>query len=184
MKPKRKSWRRSLPLRPDLVLAIADHDQATVKSGMEHRRGWPPQAPVAALVGVAAACGYSWWASGTRTFTWQAEILTALPLVAVAVGALLTDAGRTRRRDILVPTGVRGRHGPEPSDDRLHRPSVAAWAAIAAVVVLWELATYASSPRSAHPTLSSILDELTGGHFGKAVVFILWLGLGWYLVRI
>jgi hypothetical protein len=53
---------------------------------------------------------------------------------------------------------------------------------LAVVVAGWELYTYASAPRVAHPTLSTLIDLATSTQTGKAVSFAAWLLLGWYLV--
>jgi hypothetical protein len=37
------------------------------------------------------------------------------------------------------------------------------------------------SPRHAHPTLSSIGDQIMGSHEGRAAMFFLWLAVGWSL---
>ena len=42
---------------------------------------------------------------------------------------------------------------------------------------------YFSSPRSAHPTLSVIADEVMSVQPGRALFFALWVALGWVLVR-
>jgi hypothetical protein len=57
------------------------------------------------------------------------------------------------------------------------------WAGVSAAVVAWELFTYFSSPRVAHPTLSSLADILTGHQATRGVVFLAYLALGWYLAR-
>ena len=51
-----------------------------------------------------------------------------------------------------------------------------------ALAVGWELVALFSSPREEHPTLSTITDEIMSVHPGRALVFALWLALGWLLV--
>ena len=56
------------------------------------------------------------------------------------------------------------------------------WLVLVALAVGWELAALFSSPRADHPTLSTITDEIMSVHPGRALVFALWLALGWLLV--
>ena len=51
------------------------------------------------------------------------------------------------------------------------------------LTVGWELLAYFSTPRHDHPTLSVIADEIMSVHVGRALMFLLWLALGWLLVR-
>ena len=70
-----------------------------------------------------------------------------------------------------------GPDGPGTAPSRL----ALVWAVAAVVITGWELFCYLAAPRSAHPTLSSLLDTLDASHGGKALAFALWLGLGWAL---
>jgi hypothetical protein len=122
--------------------------------------------------GVALVAAYAALASATHPFTDGADIVTAVPLAAV-----------------VVATGVRMRAGPRAHPEvRPDGPGATpnrlglVWVAAAAVIAGWELACYVATPRSAHPTLSSLLDALDAGHGGKTVAFALWLGLGCALV--
>ena len=120
------------------------------------------------LVGGAA---YAWLAAGTRPFTTGADVVTALPLVAlvvVVVVQLLT--GRPARM-----VGAR--------DDRSPAGGAVPWLLLIAAAVAWELAALFGSPRSAHPTVSSIYDSVARWQAAKAAILFGWLALGWYLVR-
>ena len=48
------------------------------------------------------------------------------------------------------------------------------------VVVSFELFAYFEQPRQAHPTLSSLSDDLTRWQVGKAALFLAWLALDVY----
>jgi hypothetical protein len=121
--------------------------------------------------GLAAAL----WVSFTSPFTLSADIVTAIPLGLGAV--LLVQRLRPDQRSAAeLP--------PEPATARvapLHRWALV-WLGLALTIVAWELYNFASAPRSAHPTLSSLIDMLTASQGGKFVAFFLWLALGWYLV--
>jgi hypothetical protein len=56
------------------------------------------------------------------------------------------------------------------------------WLALLALAFAWELGAFFSSPRADHPTLSVIADEIMSVHAGRALLFLLWLGLGFLLV--
>ena len=128
-----------------------------------------PIGPV--VLGLAAAV----LASFTSPFTLGAEAITALPLsVGLAVVVLrLRPARRSRRTDRrdddVAP--------PEP----LHSWALV-WLGLIVVTVGWELYCYLNTPRSAHPTLSGLIDILDARPIGKFVAFSLWLALGWVLV--
>ena len=115
-----------------------------------------------ALVVVAAAV-YSWIAAGFRPFTVAEEIMVAIPALVVFVAAW--------------------RPSRPPAAVQWSRASVACWLGLVALAVGWELLAFFSTPRHDHPTLSVIADEIMSVHVGRALMFLLWLGLGWVLVR-
>jgi len=137
-----------------------------------------------AWVAVVLAVIESSLAAFTRPFTWQADAVTAVGLAALAVVFVLQLAGR-------VPAPF-ARRGPASADARrvVHRfgphhygpRAWAAWVVVLSLVVAWEVAGYLSSPRAAHPTLSSMLDTVTSSHAGRGAAFAVWLALGSYLV--
>lgn len=113
------------------------------------------QAVVILLVAVAAA--WAWFASGVRTFTGPAEVLTFVPGLAVLVLTLRPSAERAGR-----PSRDRG--APEP----FPRSGVLPWIVVLAAVIGWELAELFSQPRHLHPTFSSVLNALLSTHPGRA----------------
>lgn len=115
----------------------------------------------------AAVIGYSVLGGLTRPFTPTADAVTAVPLAVVAVAA----AVQIRRRPLS--SGA-------PSAQPIRR--VVPWIVIVAAITGWELYCFGSNPRSAYPTLSSLLDQLDSTHLGRSAVFVLWLLLGTYLV--
>jgi hypothetical protein len=110
-----------------------------------------------------AVAVYSWVAAGLRPFTTGEEIMVAIPALVVFAAA-------------WKPTR-------EPPAVRWSRASVALWLGLVVVTVGWELLAYFSSPREDHPTLSVIADEIMSVHPGRALLFLLWLTLGWLFVR-
>jgi hypothetical protein len=140
-----------------------------VSAAQQHGGGHPvlAQRIALALAGVA----YALVAAGTTAFTRSANIVTALPIVALAVLVVL--------RWPLRPRPLRADSdrvaGPHP-----WRP----WVILFVALVAWELAEYAArGSRADHPTLSSMTDAVDRYFLLKAIVFFLWLTLGVAIVR-
>ncbi len=113
---------------------------------------------------------YSVAAAATTPFTWQADLVTALPIGALAVAVVVRWPLRTRAR-------------PRASADGVRHP-FAPWVVLLAAVVAWELVQYLTAgSRAQHPTLSSMVDAVDRYTALKAVVFFLWLCLGAAIVR-
>ena len=70
-----------------------------------------------------------------------------------------------------------------PATVRSSRLSVAPWLGLVVLAFGWERRAYFSSPREDHPTLSVIADEIMSVHPGRALISLLWLTLGWLLIR-
>jgi hypothetical protein len=125
----------------------------------------------AAIAGLAVAACWSWFASGVRTFTRPAEVLTFIPALAVLV-LTLRPKGRLSVSVTATVTAAR-------SPWRTLLP----WAAAAVAIVGWELSELFSQPRRDHPTLSSITNTLLSTHPSRFLGFLAWLLLGWLMVR-
>jgi hypothetical protein len=133
----------------------------------------------AALLG---ACVLAVLASFTHPFTLGADVVTAIPLGAM-VGAETVRLIRSHRLRALA--GVR----PGPVDNSVDSPVIRGvrgfipWIVLSGVVVGFELFNYFELPRHAHPTLSSLSDEVTRSPAGTAVLFVAWLALGALLLK-
>lgn len=113
---------------------------------------------------------YAGLASFTLPFTVGADVVVALPLVVAMVATVVRS--RLPRPGVADPPDRAGRRS----------PGSLAWAALAAVAIGWELFCFTSGPRSAHPTLSSLVDMADATRWGKVVLFAAWMALGCYLV--
>ena len=130
-----------------------------------------PRTAALGLAGVA----YAVLASFTHPFTWGADAVTAAPLV-VALTIALRSTRRRDRSDGSHTGGATVGHG----STRGSRGAL--WLVPILAALGWELYCYASLPRSAHPTFSSLLDIVDATRGGKIVCFAAWLVLGWLLV--
>jgi hypothetical protein len=119
---------------------------------------WGPLVGIAVLV-------YAWFSTGLRPFTVPIDVAVGVPiLIVLAVSWRWSRLGALTR--------------PEP---RPARSGLVVWAVLVGALAVWELAAYVASPRQAHPTLSSISDNVTSGHPTRALVFAVWVVLGWIL---
>lgn len=134
--------------------------------------------PVAAgLAGAALATV----AARTRPFTWPADVVTAVAALPAAVVVVHRLAGGAAGERDVPAAGDVDAAGGQPSAGAPLRWWLA-WIGLFAASLAWELVAYVGSPRSAHPTLSALLDSVDSSAAGRAVAFATWLVLGWYVV--
>ncbi len=104
---------------------------------------------------------YAWWVAGLEHFT------TSTLVAVVAAGALAVGAGWLRRR--------------LGSPRAKTRVPLGSWPVLLGALLVWELLAFSLSPRSTHPTLSSIADAALRPRPIEALAFVAWLALGWRL---
>jgi len=122
------------------------------------------------------------FASFTHPFTLGADVVTAIPL-----GAMLgAEAVRLIRSHLSrAHAGVR----PGPVDSPVDNPGGQSCPKLHPLDSSFgggrglELFNYFEQPRRAHPTLSSLSDEVTRSPAGTAVLFVAWLVLGALLLK-
>jgi len=130
-------------------------------------------------VGLLAAAADAAVASTSRPFTWPANVTTGLGLVVVVLAGLarlrLPQPTRTLATAVEAPSvgPDRGSHA--------GRRTVVLWVTMTLAVTAFELVNYVSSPRDAHPTLSSLLNVLTGHEVLRGLLFTAWLAAGWWM---
>jgi len=121
----------------------------------------------ALVVAAGLACG--WWVTSLTPFSAGATVaVLAFGVVELA----LAEAVRHRRR----LTGP-GRGADLPITAYL------VWVVALAVLAAWELFSLFNHPRSAHPTISSLVDPLLAHHVIRWLAFAAWAWLGWELAR-
>lgn len=136
----------------------------------EERPGARQRRPrdIALVIAGAVAVAYALVGATTTAFSGPADILTAVPIVALVVLVVIRWPLHPR------PT-LLAEEGTHP---------FRAWVVLFAAVVLWELAEYAArGSRADHPTLSSMLDAVNRYYVLKALIFFAWLYLGGAIVR-
>lgn len=124
-----------------------------------------------------AAAADSGLAATSRPFTWRAEVTTGIGIAALMLIGLASIRG-------LVSVRL-----PSRQEDAAARPlrtppgrrAALAWGTLASAVVIFELINFFVPPRSSHPTISSLLDVLTGHEVLRGALFATWLGAGWWL---
>ncbi|MFI6313355.1 hypothetical protein ACIBEK_24915 [Nocardia fusca] len=108
-------------------------------------------------------------AAHTRPFGWAATALVAAPSILLLAHAL-------RRPD-----------EPLPADPRL-RNGLLLWSPLALAISVWELFALSRQsswrvPDPSHPTLSTLLDTTLEQGPGRWAGWLLWLAIGWWLLR-
>jgi len=122
------------------------------------------ETPSAHRVAVAVVVGaYAWWVSGLEHFTTSA-LVAVMAAAFMAMGSAWWPCHR------------------RPSD-RSGNASLRPWLVVLAALLAWELLAFSLSPRSTHPTLSSIADAALGPSPVEAAAFVAWLAVGRRLAR-
>jgi hypothetical protein len=110
------------------------------------------------------AVGYAAVAALFTPLTWPAMVATLPPLV-VAGWAALRPPGR-------------------PAGPALGLRRVAPWMTVVAAGTVWEFVALVRSPRTDHPTISSIISPLAGTQWWfRFAGYLLWFAAGVWLVR-
>jgi hypothetical protein len=156
---------------------------------------------IVVLVGAVALAAV---AAFTHPFTLRADVVVAIPLVAMLVAQIAFAVRARHRRSAsgssaivtggqAIPDGgqaipgggqaIPGGGQAIPADGPLPFRRFIPWLVMFVVVVSFELFAYFEQPRQAHPTLSSLSDDLTRWQVGKAALFLAWLALGWLFLR-
>ncbi len=107
-------------------------------------------------------------------FSWPATVAV------VAVAAYAVARGWDRQKNPADELSA--------SDGQTSRAGLLAWALAFGAGALWELAALLQQPSLRegsydHPTISILVDSLLAGYWGRAITLLLWLCLGWFLMR-
>ena len=124
---------------------------------------------IATLAGLTAVA-YAWWATSVRPFTSMAYLAVGVPvLVALA---------RASFRPVREPPQT-VRASPERDRRLIRRAAAFAWATVAcAAVVLESLALALGGSSRSVPSLSTVVDQALAWHLTRALLFLVWAGVG------
>jgi hypothetical protein len=111
---------------------------------------------------VALVVGYAWMATGLQPFTVPALVAT------LGGGVVAITMGRRFSPPAATGAAVNGAW---------------LWATLGGAAILWELQAFLQHPRSDHPTVSSLTNELLQSHLPRSGAMLVWLATGWWLAR-
>ena len=157
----------------------------------------------AVLITLFVTAVLSWFESGTRTFTWQAESIVSVPVAAMFIVSALNRPKRISLRawaralrrsagsrpgteaagpkEAAGPTGLLP-HACSPVNRASAvelRTSLAVWLLWCVAVIVLELVELFYLPRSQHPTMSSIIAPfLADSRPVHAAAFFAWMWIG------
>jgi hypothetical protein len=127
--------------------------------------------PILAVVLTLVLAAFAWWATGVRPFTTLAYVLIAIPsLLAVVIYALL--GGLSPHRADVTAYYRRRSAGATPK-------TIGPWTGLLLVAVVLEVIGLALGGRSPNvATLSTTVDHLLVTHWGRWLLYDLWLAVG------
>jgi hypothetical protein len=140
-----------------------------------YRKGRNPPTGLILAVGLLAACGLAALASFQHPFTPGANVVTGFALGVMLIAEIVFTWRGHARRLFGNPDIAVGR-----SDHRGRR--YIPWIVLCMAFTAFELLEYLSQPRQAHPTFSSLTDDVTSSQAGRAFLFLAWLVLSALLV--
>ena len=107
---------------------------------------------------------YAWVAAGLRPFTLPALAATlGGGIAAIAVGARLPRCSPFRNGAVVGGAWV--------------------WLALAGAAAAWELQAFFQHPRSVHPTISSLTNNLMQDQITRTGAMLVWIAVGVWLAR-
>jgi hypothetical protein len=113
---------------------------------------------------------YGWWFTDRQPFSQSALIGLLVVVVALIV---LAEVRRESRTASARDEATRRAPG--------YRVAIAFWTVAISALLAWELIALQSSPRSEHPTISSLVETAEHHHLARLALYAAWLWVGWEL---
>ena len=127
--------------------------------------------PTLAAVLTLVLLAYAWWATGVSPFTTIAYVLIAIPSLLVVLTYASLGGFSPRRADVMAYYRARSA-GATPK-------SVEPWTGLLLIAVVLEVIGLALGGRSPNAaTLSTTVDHLLVAHWGRWLLYDLWLAVG------
>lgn len=130
-------------------------------------RHWPLRNghPVRDTLIGAAVIGYAWVLGGLAPFTMKSLVGVLIP--GAVIGAIAY--GRPPERI--------------PAPDRLDITGASYWLIAVALLFEWEASAFKDNSVTWHPALTTLVNVIIGPHPLKSAAVVIWLMVGWGLVR-
>jgi hypothetical protein len=149
--------------------APTDHETGLTRGAGAPGQRWHLSPRRRQLAGKAlAACvviAYSWIAAASAPFSMRALIAVLIPGAVVGVLAYGRPPGRI------------------PAPEHLDVAGFSYWAICIAALFEWEAAAFKDNSRWWHPSLTDLVNPLISPHPVRTAAFVIWLLVGWGLVR-
>ena len=135
-----------------------------------HRSGfplWPARRKNrlrAAGIGIALA-GYAWAAGAAEPFSTTSLVFVLIPGVVIAAIAVAWPPRRI------------------PPPEKLDITGMFSWVIVVAALFEWEASAWKDDSLPWHPSLTDLINPLLGPHIVKSAAVLLWILVGWALVR-
>jgi type IV secretory pathway VirB2 component (pilin) len=117
-----------------------------------------------AVIGVVLA-GYAWAAGAAAPLTTTALVFVLIPGVVLAAIAYAWPPERI------------------PPPDRLDVTGMFWWVIAVAALFEWEASAYKDNSLPWHPSLTDLINPMIGPHVLRSTAILLWIMVGWALVR-
>jgi hypothetical protein len=117
-----------------------------------------------AVIGAVLA-GYAWAAGGAVPFSTTSLVFVLVPGVVIAAIAYAWPPERI------------------PPPDKLDVTGMSYWAIAVAALFEWEAAAFKDNSLPWHPSLTDLINPLLGPHLVRSAAVLLWMLVGWALVR-